>query len=50
MWDNNEHMAGWLAQQLDAPNSVLQENLRSVKRDAVVRDVMASLDVSTIKY
>jgi hypothetical protein len=42
-------MVGWLTQQLDASSrgsAIVRDNIRSVKRDAVIGRVTAALDVS----
>lgn len=51
LWDNNEEIVEWLTKQLDETsrnNSIVQENIRCVQRDAVIRKVTAALSVRII--
>ncbi|XP_059482101.1 acetyl-CoA carboxylase isoform X3 [Neocloeon triangulifer] len=46
LWDSNEEIVKWLLKQLDErsrSSSIVQENIRCVHRDAVVRKVTAAL-------
>lgn len=52
LWDNNQAVVQWLLSQLDEtdgtilPDSLISNNIKSVKKDAVINQVKSTINVS----
>lgn len=55
LWDNNQAVVQWLTSQLDESDgtilsdSLIGNNIKSVKKDAVINQVQSKINVSIVK-
>lgn len=45
LWDNNEAVVLWLQEQFSISDSLVNNNVKSVMRDAIIQQIKSALEV-----